>query len=175
MPTSKPDNFIPVSPFHKPDDGGEDATLHFETNLGSFRVANGFGRIEFTFTGTVLIHGWDYDKKLFPNKTYTCTVTGNVRKEYDEHGREVYFGTGKAVIEGSWRVLQWFGRDMKAVWVGHGQASLIGEFDRNLDTGVYWYSDPTKKQYWPTSLIEVPLPERKMPVSIEPQERPTGK
>jgi len=63
-------------------------TLNLSTRLGSFRAINCEGRMEFTFTGTVLISRMDGDVQ----------VTGNVRKEYEFGDRKVYYGTGRVVI-----------------------------------------------------------------------------
>jgi len=161
----------------KPKLGGSTATLNFQTNLGSFRSANGAGKIQFSFSGTVLIHNWDLDVKNKDiekaPKTYKVTLQGNIRKEYEKHGRAVYFGKGTITIEGVWRAIQWFGKNMKGQWTGAGSISIVGEFDKQGDTGLYWY-DPAKKNYWPTSLIELTLPERVFDQQAEPTERKKG-
>ncbi|MBS1721960.1 MAG: hypothetical protein JSS66_03015 [Armatimonadetes bacterium] len=118
---------------------GNHGTMHFRTKLGSFKVINGEGRVEFTFTGTVLVS--NLDGKL--------EVTGNVRKEYEAHKRVIYTGTGRCVVTGKWRAVQWFGRDMSAVWFGSGVIRLSGEFDRDQKTGEYWYEDPSQVDFWP--------------------------
>lgn len=161
----------------RPTMDGEKGTLYFQSNLGSFRVANAVGRIEFSFSGTVLIHSWDLDVKTKDiekaPKSYKVTLKGNIRKELEKHGRTVYFGKGTIVVEGVWRALQWFGKDMKGQWYGHGSMSVVGEFDKQGNTGLYWY-DPAKKNYWPTSLMELVLPERKADNQEEPVERKKG-
>lgn len=158
----------------KPTVTGKPQTLYFETNLGSFRSANGAGKLHFSFEGTVLIHNWDLDVK--PKdiekapKTYKVTLQGKIRKEYERHGRAVYFGKGTITIEGSWRAVQWFGKNMKGYWTGQGAMSIVGEFDKQGNTGLYWY-DPARKNYWPTSLMELSLPERRYDEQAEPVER----
>lgn len=117
------------------------STMHLHTKIGSARFIDGVGRLELSFTGTLLISGYKGD---------AAAVSGNVRKEYDEKGRTVYFGTGKVVFSGNWRGIQWFGRDFKAVWYGTGIVRIRGEFDKDLNTGEYWFNDPNDKQYWAT-------------------------
>lgn len=124
-------------------------TLHFSTRLGSFKMIDGFGRAEFTFTGTVLINRVDGTKE----------VTGNVRKEYEKGDRVIYFGTGKVVVTGSWRGIQWFGKDLSGVWFGRGVMRFAGEFDRDQLTGDYWFDDPSKKTAWPGgTTYDIPFP-----------------
>lgn len=131
------------------------AVMRLNTNLGSFRSIDGEGRLEFSFSGTVLL----------ANVDGRVTQTSNLRKEYelkDAKGkviRQVFSGTGRFVIEGKWRAVQWFGSDMRAVWWGKGFMRITGEFDRNLRTGDYWYDNPAQKQAWPsTSLLTLTLP-----------------
>jgi hypothetical protein len=114
-------------------------TLHLQSNLGSFRLIDGLGRLEMRFTGTVLVSGLT-DGKVTPG--------GSVKLEHKSGTRELYHGTGTIVVTGKWRAIQWFGTGMRAVWYGHGLARITGEFDRNLDIGRYWYNDPTQKFYW---------------------------
>lgn len=170
---NQPPKLIP----NKPSLNGQTATLYFQTNLGSFRSANGAGKIQFSFSGTVLIHNWDLDVKTKDiekaPKTYKVTLQGNIKKEYEKHGRVVYFGKGTITIEGVWRAIQWFGKNMKGQWTGAGSISVVGEFDKQGNTGMYWY-DPAKKNFWPTSLIELTLPERVFEQQVEPTERKKG-
>lgn len=116
-------------------------TMHFRTRLGSFKIINGRGRVEFSFKGTVMIS----DLKG------THTITGKTRKEFEKNGRVIYSGTGTVVVTGEWRAVQWFGKDMNAVWYGAGVVRLGGEFDQNQQTGDFWYEDPKKINYWPGS------------------------
>ena len=125
-------------------------TMHFQTRLGSFKVINGRGRVEFDFKGTVMIS--DLKGKF--------DVSGRVRKEYDRQGRVIYTGTGHMVVTGEWRGIQWYGKDLKAVWYGAGVLRLSGEFDKEQKTGEFWYGDPNKINYWPGSnTSDVPNPE----------------
>lgn len=115
------------------------ATMHLRTNLGSCRFIDGEGKIQMSFTGTILIN------KL--NGTHT--VTGNVTREFADKDRIVYVGTGTLTVQGSWRAVQWFGSNMRAIWYGAGIVRLAGEFDRNLRTGEVWYDDPEFRDFWP--------------------------
>jgi hypothetical protein len=139
-------------------------TFHFRTKLGSFRLIDGKGRVEFTFTGSVLL-----------NKVKgRATVTGNVRKEYDKYERQIWTGTGRVIVTGEWRAIQWFGRDMQGVWFGSGIARLQGEFDRDLNTGEYWFEDPTIKLPWINSnTMDVTVPTRRP--GVNPNARPRKK
>ncbi|MBX3111493.1 MAG: hypothetical protein KF857_05730 [Fimbriimonadaceae bacterium] len=126
------------------------AVMHLQTNLGSFKVIDGKGRIDVTFTGTVLVTKYN-GKEL--------QVSGKVRKEYDKNGRTLFTGTGRIVASGEWRGFQWFGKNMSAVWYGSGAIRLAGEFDRNFKTGDYWYDNAEEKQAFPaTSVLTVYLP-----------------
>lgn len=119
--------------------------FHMQTNLGSFKIIDGEGRIEFTFAGTVLLtKHTEGEMKV---------LSGKLRKEYDKNGRAVYTGSGKLLVTGKWRGLQWFGSDMTGVWYGKGFARITGEFDKNLNTGSYWYEDPSKKMPFPSSSV----------------------
>lgn len=131
-------------------------TLHLSARLGSFRLLDGVGRVEVTFTGTLLLT----KLKGIEGGPGSVTITGDVRKEFEDHERTAYFGTGKAVVVGRFRGIQWFGRNMRAVWYGAGVARLAGEFDQNLETGWYWYRDPSRRQAWlATGVFEVRLPD----------------
>ena len=141
------------------------ATLHLKTNIGSFKMVSGQGRVEVSFTGSLLI------SQL---KDGSAVVAGNVRREYEGHGRELWFGTGKAVITGSWRAIQWFGRNMNAVWFGRGAIRLAGEFDKNLNTGEYWFDDPKTRNPWMTAgLATVTLPPIGDTSSVKPSIKDT--
>lgn len=120
-------------------------TIFFRTKLGSFKILGvadklAEGRIEMTFTGTVLVNG-----------TPKITPTGSLRREYyrPEHQQTAYHGTGKLIIDGKFDSIQWFGRDMNAKWTGFGVARLFGEFDKDLNTGEYWYiENPADIHEW---------------------------
>lgn len=103
----------------------ESGKMHLWCKVGSFRL-EGKGRVELDFTGTLLISGHSGPAPV---------VTGKVRKEYQGMGRTVYFGTGRAVIEGEWRRIQWFGNNMDCRWTGKGMALVFGEYDKEKQTG----------------------------------------
>lgn len=146
--------------------------MHMQSNLGSFKIIPATddrgnpdaGRLEFSFTGTVLISKLDGK----------ATVSEGVRKEFDDLDRVVFHGTGSIVIDGKWRAVQWFGGDMEAVWYGRGIARMVGEFDRNLETGNYWFDDPVSKQSWMTQIREIHLPQRQFGSNVVPKDRGSG-
>jgi len=141
----------------------EYGTLHLRCGVGSFKSIGAEiidanqkrvykaaeGRFEVSFSGTVMVN-------MIEGRVVT---SGDVKKEFDKYGRQAYFGTGKIVIYGKWRAVQWFGRDMTAVLYGNAILRLSGEFDRNLDTGQYWYDDPTNKRPWyATGTVNIVVP-----------------
>lgn len=143
--------------------------LHMNTKLGSFKIIDGEGRLEFSFTGTVLI------TKLKGKATFA--QGSKVRKEYDKRGRAVYTGTGKLVVDGTWRGVQWFGKDMEAVFWGKGAARIQGEFDRNLRTGDYWFDDKDRALPFPASAVMtifIPPPNYGADPNVKPTPRQGG-
>lgn len=128
--------------------------FNMETKVGSFKMMEfnddkqPEGHFVMSFTGTVLVDTSD----SAPNPRLLKTVVhteGGVKLEKRFHGRDMYFGTGKIIVDGGWHALEWFGRDMTASFFGCGVFRLTGEFDRELNTGSYWYSDG-KKMDWGT-------------------------
>ena len=148
--------------------------FNLTTKIGSFKMLEfnddkpPEGHFEMSFTGTVLIDTSEAVANPRGLKT-TVHTEGNVKKEVSYHGRDVYFGTGKIVVDGGWHALQWFGRDMVGKFLGCGVFRLNGEFDKNLDTGSYWYKN-LKKQDWGTGGMQPTVPESKYTV-----ENPTVK
>lgn len=137
-------------------------TAHLQSNLGSFKLRDGQGKVTMTFTGTLMVS--KLDGKL--------EVTGNLRKEYEDKGRVVYHGTGKAIITGSFRGIQWFGRDMRCTWYGFGLIQISGEFDKNLDTGYFWFDVPEHKRPWFVGgVTTIPLSADQMENRVAPIER----
>lgn len=133
-------------------------TIHWQAALGSFRLIDGQGRVEMTCRGTVLISqltGFEAGSKG------SVKLEGDFIKQYDKDGRQVYFGKGKVIVTGKWRGVQVFGQQMAGTWFGTGRIRLDGEFDSKLESGFFWYDDPTKKTEWPTSgTLEYPVPGR---------------
>lgn len=149
-------------------------TMHLQTKIGSCKFFNGQGRLEINYTGSLLLHG-------FKGK---YTVSGKLVRQYNapERGRELYYGKGKIVLIGSFKSLQWFGRDLSAVWYGLGMVRLSGEYYEStskpgtFESGWYWYGDPTKRQAWPaTGSFEYPNPESKYVPPPEPRRREVPK
>jgi hypothetical protein len=129
----------------------EHGTMHLQTKVGSFKLLSpgermAEGRMEISFTGTVLISGLQG----------TATPSGATRLEYrnQERQRDLYFvpagSTGSLVIDGKYRAIQFFGRDMRATHRGMGIYRLFGEFDRDLNTGEFWYDESPERQIWHT-------------------------
>lgn len=146
------------------------STVHLQTKLGSFKSIDGEGRFEVTCAGTVLLSN-------FKGK---AEVSSGWRKEHEGRGRVIYSGKGKIVLTGSWRGFQWFGRDMSAVWYGKGVVRVVGEFDRNLKTGDYWYDDPKQKLPWfSAGVTTVYLPKQNFGADLNAKpverKRPGGK
>lgn len=129
--------------------------LWFETNVGSFKIMPRGdvlpgGELTMSFVGSVLISELDG----------TVVPEGNVRREYQnkEKGKQVWFGSGKLTIKGNFRAVQWFGRNLKAKFSGNGFMRLYGEFDKNLETGTYWF-DPKVKKFWSNYGSNIGVPE----------------
>lgn len=149
-------------------------TMHLTTHVGSFRVASpgsdpARGKMDMQFTGTVLVSG------LRPGGT--VVPSGNVKREYwdEKHNKQVWHGTGHLVIDGAYKGIQWFGRDLNATWVGFGIMLLYGEFDKNLETGYVWYDDPKQKRFWSTFGQQLTNPEAKQQgAGVVPRQRSGG-
>ncbi len=139
------------------------STLNMTTKLGSFKLINGEGRVSFSFTGTVMVN---------VSAGSSVAVAGNLRKELERKDRVVYHGVGTITISGKWRAVQWFGRDLtKFMWFGKGVARVSGEFDKDLNTGFYWFDDPNDKNYWfAGSATNIALP-RITDLAPKPKER----
>lgn len=134
--------------------------INFETHVGSFKLQGTdetfvTGALQMNFSGTVLISGVRPGTQV--------TVTGNVRKEYEteDKQRQVYFGTGKVVVLGQLRALQFFGRELSGRFDGVGIFHFYGEFDKNLETGFYWNDgqDAQHRTPWNTGGGSVPVPD----------------
>lgn len=126
--------------------------INLRTSIGSFKLISGEGIASFTFEGTVLLIDVKGDVK----------VEGKVKKEFDDPKlkRKAYFGKGKITVNGSWRGIQWFGSNMQGTVKGKSIIRLAGEFDKNLDTGEYWFGNDTQnKRPWYTAGITVVVPE----------------
>lgn len=137
--------------------------IHMETRLGSFRIIAVdkepvTGTLTMTFTGSVLITG---DPTAFK-------ISGKVLKEYDNSnmhlkGAELhkvgYHGSGSLTVTGPLRSIEWFGSNMKGTFNGRAQIRLVGEFDSNLKTGLFWTDkDPTKRPWSANNVMTVFVP-----------------
>jgi hypothetical protein len=135
----------------------------FETKIGSFRMLEfnddsmPEGHFEMNFTGSVLVDTSEAVKHPRGLQT-TIKTEGSIKSEVDYHGRKLFHGTGKIIVDGGWHALQWFGRDMSGKFTGSGVFRLSGEFDKNLETGYYWYDDG-KKQDWGTAGMQPTVPQ----------------
>lgn len=119
--------------------------MRLETTLGSFSLPKGKGRIEMNFRGTILLSDYKGADPVFE---------GNIRKEYEGHGRMVWFGKGKVTLDGEWRNFQWFGGDLNMVWRGIGIARLYGEFDPQTGmAGTVQVDDEPAKPWYTTGTI----------------------
>jgi hypothetical protein len=130
-------------------------------------LIDGEGRVEVSFKGTILI------SRLVGE----AIPTGNIKLEHEtpDKQRRLYSGQGTFVISGKWRAVQWFGSDMRLRWNGKGIIRITGEFDRNLETGRYWYDEPDKWQPLPsTSMITLTVPQQRLTPNVTPRERPSG-
>ncbi len=133
-------------------------TLHVQSRMASFKIVprgTDFptGRLEFSFDGTVMLNG------LVPGSV--LKTTGTVKEEYDnkEHGRQVFFGKGSMLVVGKFKGCQWFGRDLVLSFKGLGVVRVTAEFDKDLNTGSYWY-DPAEKIPLQTSLMPLVVPQQ---------------
>lgn len=133
----------------------EPETIFLQTSVGSFKILGAgdvpaTGKVEITFTGTVLIS----------ELVGKVTAGPGVRLEINRPDRkkQVYFGKGKLIVEGKIRGLQFFGRDLNGKFTGTGILRLYGEFDRKLETGNFWYSNNPEKKPWGTGGMTVTVP-----------------
>lgn len=132
-----------------------DGDMHFTTNIGSFKLLGMMdsgvsGHLELNCTGTVLVSGFD---KPPVTKGFRLEYTYEPLKKYAYHGK------GTLVLDGKWRSVQWFGTGLTGYFHGRGKFRLVGEFDKDLNTGLYWMNDPKDKKYWPAnSVMEVLVP-----------------
>ena len=131
--------------------------LYFQCNVGSFKALGNagdpaLGTLSISFKGTLLI------SRKTP--TSVVTVTGSIRKEKEDvrHGKEVYFGEGSVKIVGGFDAVQFFGQNLTGEFHGKGFFRFYGEFDKDLNTGSYWFTPGGKKTDWGTGGAGVPMP-----------------
>jgi hypothetical protein len=128
-----------------------------KTNIGAFKITSpgdkkAVGKIQITFKGTLLIVGYDGSP---------INVGPGLRTEYENKKRErvEYFGQGTITLDGKFRAIQFFGRNLTMNWVGMGICRLYGEFDKNGDTGTYEIKGE-KLRYWATGGTTITIPSR---------------
>lgn len=134
----------------------EKGEVVFNAAIGSFKLVspgerNAFGKLEMNFKGTVLLVGLKENAPV--------QVSGNVRKEYENKDREriLFHGQGRIVVDGTFKAIQWFGRDLSARYNGMGIFRLYGEFDNKGMTGTYQITGD-KLRYWGSGGITVIVP-----------------
>ena len=137
-----------------------DDTLYFSTTVGSFKLLppgpeKTAGTLDVEFEGTLMVNGLKGQ----------ITPGAGVRLEYDrpKHERKVYFGKGHIRISGDFRSIQFFGRNLKGSFKGVAVARLYGEFDKNMETGYYWFGSNPQKQDWGSYGHTVVVPMYKAP------------
>ncbi|HET6645133.1 MAG TPA: hypothetical protein VFG65_06510 [Fimbriimonadales bacterium] len=141
----------------------KDGKVHLWSKIGSFSM-EGQGQVVLNFEGTLLLSG---------HHGPPPQITGKVRKEFDKIGRVVWFGSGKAVIQGSWRHLNWFGKDMDCVWHGRGIVMTFGEFDEKGQTG-FTQVDDLPPQAWLTGGLTFYVPKESSPYYGKTRPAPPG-
>ena len=120
-------------------------TLYLQTGVGSFKLLppgpdTTHGTLDIDFEGTVMVSGL--------NGTVTPGAGVRLELERKDHNRQVYFGKGHIRISGEFRGIQFFGRNLKGSYNGVAVARLYGEFDKNMETGYFWYASQPEKQDW---------------------------
>jgi hypothetical protein len=139
----------------------ETGSVVMKATVGSFKILSpndqnpAFGKINMTFRGSLLVTS---------SKDTKVTVTGNLRKEYEnaKYGKAVYFGQGNVIIEGKFKSIQWFGKDLNLAWTGVGVCRMYGEFDAKGETGTYTVAGDVLR-YWGTGGAMFTLPRYKLP------------
>jgi hypothetical protein len=138
-----------------------------DTGPGSFR-AEGEGTIvidSFGGVATVFVSGLDGANK-------SIRVEG-LRREYDDGSRVCFHGSGRVVVRGKFRAVNWMGNRMRGSYTGKGMIRLYGDLDKDLKTGLVWYPgfrDDKGKQIienWETFGREFHVP---MPKDYKPRE-----
>lgn len=114
--------------------------LHLRAREGSFRMFEGEGRVVIDSSGTVLISGLVGQVKK----------SDDIRLQYQNDERQVYFGHGKIEVQGRFRAIQWSGKNLVASWCGKGVLRFLGEYDGLSTKEVYWYDDSPKQSSWRT-------------------------
>lgn len=130
-------------------------TIYMTTTVGSFKFIAPSekptnGTMDIDFEGTVMVSG-----------LVGSVVPGaGVRLEIErkDHDRQVYFGKGHLHVAGDFRAIQFFGRNLKGSFTGTAVARLYGEFDKNMETGYFWFASDPKKVDWGANGHNVNIP-----------------
>jgi hypothetical protein len=125
--------------------------IHLVSEIGAFKIKRGseaqnYGLLDITFKGTVLVSGL--------KGTVTPSKGAFLAFPQPKYNKKVYFskGIGNLKVFGQFGGIQFFGQNVNAYYRGDGVIQLFGEFDKNLNTGFYWYDQtPSDKQFWGTS------------------------
>lgn len=163
----------PQPDMNKPIENPPYGTVFLSANVGSFKILSrgatpAQGTLTMSFSGTVLVAGLSKDGRV--------STEGKVIREYqnEKYNRQVFHGTGRIVVRGKFGGLQWFGRNMSARFDGYAVIRAFGEFDKNLETGRWWYpEEPDKKRYWsPNGATPISVP-RDRPIEAPGMKPPT--
>jgi hypothetical protein len=129
--------------------------VHMTAEIGAFKIKRGseapdYGCLEISFKGTVLVSGLKG----------TAVPSNGAFLDFSQpqYKKDVYFskGIGKLVVTGQFEGIQFFGQHVNAHYRGDGVIQLYGEFDKDLNTGLFWYDTrPEPKQYWSTNGITI--------------------
>lgn len=130
---------------------GETGSIRLEAAIGSMKMIDGNGKVTMSFNGTVVLI----------NLQGTATPAGGLKLEYDANGRKAYFGKGTLTIQGKWRGIQWFGRDLACDWNGAGMVRLYGEYDKDLKLGWFQYSNSMERESWQNGGRTIFLPDQR--------------
>ncbi len=133
--------------------------VDMKTNVGSFKILSpgdvkAFGKVQMNFRGTCLIVGYE-------GKT-PIQVSNGLHLEYknDQRQRVEYFGQGSITLDGKFKAIQWFGKDLSMNWVGNGICRLYGEFDKDNKTGTYTIKGANPKDWGTAGSVTFSIPSK---------------
>lgn len=131
--------------------------------IGAFKITSpgdrkAFGKVTMSFKGTLLIVGYE---------GAPIVVSGGLKTEYENKKREriEYFGEGTITLDGKYRAIQYFGRNLDMNWAGNGIIRVYGEFDKTGLTGTYTIKGE-KQRWWGTGGTTFSLPGRESSVGV---------
>jgi hypothetical protein len=139
--------------------------------IGSFKInspgkENARGRIQMSFRGTLLLVNYT---------GATPVITGTIKKEYDNQAKKrmVFHGQGTVTVDGNFRALQWFGKDLTMKWIGMGICRIYGEFDSTGKTGTYQVKGDLLR-YWGSGGMTFTLPIPNSEPAVKPKIKRNG-